>query len=61
MGRKSSIALTESGYQDIHQRSEWSILVVADSRQGLDRLGAEVETELERVDGVVMNLKSERV
>jgi uncharacterized protein YlxP (DUF503 family) len=62
LARRASVAVHESGYLDIHDRSEWTILVIAQSQRLVDRLIASIETELgTELDAVIVNVDRERL
>ena len=60
--RRSNSAVHESGYLDVHDRSQWSILVIAQSQKLVDQSIAAIETELStELDAVIVNINQERL
>lgn len=59
-GRSPSIAVCESGELDRHDASEWSFVVVAQTKRDIDAQCRQIEDKLERiVDGRVMGVVRE--
>ncbi len=48
LGQAANLAVCESGQQDAHQRSEWSIIAIATDAGGVDRILAEAERLVEQ-------------
>ncbi|MDK1022752.1 MAG: DUF503 family protein [Gammaproteobacteria bacterium] len=60
--RRSNLAVHESGFLDIHDRSQWSILVIAQSQNLVDQSIAIIEAELcTELDAVIVDIKRERL
>ncbi len=51
LGKVPSIALAESGFQDTHDRSAWTLILLAPNSRMLDQLQAKAEASLLHVDG----------
>ena len=47
LGKTANLALCESGHQDAHQRSEWSIIAIATESAAVDRTLTQAERLLE--------------
>jgi uncharacterized protein YlxP (DUF503 family) len=59
-GRNPAVAVCESGERDRHDASEWSFVVVADSKSQIDSLCSQIEDKIERtVDGRMINVTRE--
>lgn len=59
-GRNPAVAVCESGERNIHDASEWSFVVVADSKKQIDSLCSQIEDKIERtVDGRMINVTRE--
>lgn len=48
LGQAANVAVCESGHQNDHQRSEWSIIAIATDAGGVDRTLAEAERLVEQ-------------
>ena len=48
LGQAANVAVCESGHQDAHQRSEWSVIAIATNAGGVDRTLAEAERLVEQ-------------
>ena len=60
--RRSNLAVHESGFLDVHERSQWSILVIAQSQNLVDQSIATIESELStELDAVIVNINRERL
>ena len=51
LGKMPAIALSESGFQDVHDRSMWTLVLLAANSKLIARLQSTVEAALLRVDG----------
>ncbi|MFH1038612.1 MAG: DUF503 domain-containing protein [PVC group bacterium] len=61
-GKQVNLAVCESGYQDDHQRAQWSFVAVASDQKTVDRMLADLEERLElAVDGVVVGMAREHL
>lgn len=61
-GRSPSVALCESGALQSLEASEWSFVVVANSRKNLEARCGEIENKLEHhVDGRIMAIERELI
>ncbi|WP_201535280.1 DUF503 domain-containing protein [Psychrobacter ciconiae] len=59
-GRSPNIAVCESGELDRHDASEWSFVVVAQTKRDIDAQCRQIEDKLERIiDGRVMGVVRE--
>ena len=47
LGKTANLALCESGHQDAHQRSEWSLIAIATESAAVDRTLTQAERLLE--------------
>lgn len=61
LGKLTSIAIAESGYQDSHDRSEWSIVVIAQNNKLFDQILSGIDAELDHVDGQIVKRQVERI
>lgn len=62
LGRLPSIALCESAAQDVHDRSEWTFVVLATDASGIEQGVAAIDAALrECVDGEVLRITRERL
>ena len=60
--RRSNVAVHESGFLDVHDRSQWSILVIAQSQNLIDQWIATIESELStELDAVIVDIIRERL
>jgi len=60
--KRSDSAVHESGHLDVHDRSQWSILVIGQSQKMVDKSIATIETELDtELDAVIVNINRERL
>ena len=60
LGRATNVAVCESGGQDAHRRSEWSIIVAAADVVVVERTLAEVERAVQlSVDGALLGVRRE--
>jgi uncharacterized protein YlxP (DUF503 family) len=46
-GRAQNVAVSETGYQDLLQRAEWTFVAIAAGRQVVERALAEIERNLQ--------------
>ena len=61
-GRQVNVAVCESNFQDVHDRSEWSFVVVALTSRLLDQILSDIEQRIgESVDANIAELVRERV
>ena len=61
-GKQANLAVCESGYQDDHQRAQWSFVAVASDQKTVDRMLADLEERLEpAVDGMVVGIAREHL
>ena len=62
MGKNSHIAVIESGFQDSHDRSQWSFVVLAANQKLSDQIIAGIETDLlEGVDATLLEFARENL
>lgn len=62
LARRSNLAVHESGFLELHERSQWAILVIAQSQKLVDQSIAVVEKELAtELDAVIVDIKRERL
>ena len=60
LGRTTGVAVCESGYQDSHQRSQWSVIAVASDAVVVERILAEVERSVQfSVDAELVGVQRE--
>lgn len=55
LGKLPTVAIAESSYQNDHDRSEWSIVVLAQNNKLFDQTLSTLEDEFAQVDGQVVN------
>ncbi len=61
-GKQVNLAVCESGYQNEHQRAQWSFIAAAADQRAVDRILEEIETRLETaVDGVIIGIRREHL
>lgn len=59
-GRSPTVAVCESGDQDRHDASEWSFVVVANSKREVESQCSQIEDKIQRtVEGRVVNVSRE--
>ena len=59
-GRAPTVAVSETGYQDLLQRAEWTFVAVAARRDVVDRTLAEIERNLQSsVDAELIDVQRE--
>lgn len=62
MGKNRNAAVLESGYQDKHDRSLWTICVLAGDQASLSRTASGIEqTIVESIDGELVELRKEQM
>lgn len=60
LGRSTSLAVCESGYQDVLHRSRWSVVAVASSHTVVERSLGDVERwARERMDATLVDVERE--
>ncbi len=60
LGRNPAIAVCESGAHDIYDSSEWSFVVVANTKRDLDSLCSQTEEKIQSsIDGRIMHVNRE--
>ena len=60
LGRAVNVAVCESGHQDSHQRSEWSVIAAAADAVVVEKTLAEVERAVQfSVDGELVRVQRE--
>ena len=60
LGRAVNVAVCESGYQDAHQRSEWSVVATAADAVIVEQILAEVERTVQfSVDAELIGARRE--
>lgn len=60
LGRMVNVAVCESGHQDSHQRSEWSVVAAAADAVVVEQILAEVERTVQlAVDGELVGTRRE--
>lgn len=60
LGRAVNVAVCESGHQDSHQRSEWSVIAAAADAVVVEKILAEVERAVQfSVDGELVRVQRE--
>lgn len=59
-GRNPAVAICESGELDKHEASEWTLVIVATSKNKIESLCSQIEEKIQRtVDGRIMNITRE--
>ena len=59
-GRNPAVAICESGELDKHEASEWTLVIVATSKNKIELLCSQIEEKIQRtVDGRIMNITRE--
>jgi len=59
-GRHTNIAVCESGYQDSHQKAEWSFVAAATDAKGLSRTLDDIEKSIDAtVDARIAHMSRE--
>lgn len=59
-GRNPAVAICESGELDKHEASEWTLVIVATSKNKIESLCSQIEEKIQRtVDGRIMNITQE--
>lgn len=61
LGKLASVAIAESNYQDIHDRSEWSIVVLAQNNKLFNQILSGIDDELEHVDGQIVKRQVDHI
>ena len=62
VGKLINVRLCESGYQNDHQRSEWSFVIIANDDSTLSRTISNIENDFEnKVDALIVNMRQERL
>lgn len=61
LGRLPAVAIAESGYQNAHDRSRWSIVVLAQNNSLFNRMWSDLEDELLQIDGEMIERKIEQI
>lgn len=61
LGKQAFIAIAESGYQDFHDRSEWSIVVLAQNNKLFDQILSDIDGEFDHVEGQIVKRQIERI
>lgn len=60
LGRSTSLAVCESGYQDVLHRARWSVVAVASSQRVVERSLGDVERWVqEGMDATLVNIERE--
>ena len=60
LGRSTSLAVCESGYQDVLHRARWSVVAVASSQRVVERSLGDVERWVqEGIDATLVNIEKE--
>ena len=60
LGRSTSLAVCESGYQDVLHRAQWSVVAVASSQRVVERSLGDVERWVqEGMDATLVNIERE--
>ncbi|MCY3821268.1 MAG: DUF503 domain-containing protein [Gammaproteobacteria bacterium] len=60
LGRSTSLAVCESGYQDVLHRAQWSVVAVASSQRVVERSLGDVERWVqEGIDATLVNIERE--
>ena len=60
LGQMANVAVCESGHQDTHQRSQWSIVAIAADAVVVEKTLTEVERRLEEsIDGQLIGVRRE--
>ena len=60
LGQIANVAVCESAHQDVHQRSQWSVVAIAADAVVVEKTLAEVERRLEEsVDGQLIGVQRE--
>jgi uncharacterized protein YlxP (DUF503 family) len=60
--RRPDSAVHESGHLDVHDRAQWSIVVIAQSQKLVDQSIAAIEMELNtELDAVIVDINRERI
>ena len=61
-GRSSNVAVCESGYQDVHQRAQWTFVATASSGDVVERALEDIVQSLQMgVDAEVVDVQRERL
>jgi uncharacterized protein YlxP (DUF503 family) len=61
-GKATSVAVCESGFQDVHQRSQWTFVVAASDSDVVERSLSEIIERLQlSVDAEVVDVHKERL
>ena len=59
-GKRANVAVHESGYQDVHNLSEWSFVIVAQSQKLVDQVLSELELTLStELDAIIVRCDRE--
>lgn len=59
-GRNPAVAICESGELDKHEASEWTLVIIATSKNKIESLCSQIEEKIQRtVDGRIMNITRE--
>lgn len=61
LGRLTAVAIAESNYQDDHDRSEWSIVVLAQNNKLFDQILSGIDDELDCIDGQIVKRQVEQI
>jgi len=57
-GKQTQVAVCESGYQDDHKLSQWSMFVVAEDKVTVEKIAKNIESDIQMsVDGVIFRFE----
>lgn len=61
-GKSANLAISETGFHDIHQKAQWSVVGLANTQKKLDQLFAKVDIHIAtQVDAVIISMEKQRV